>query len=343
VTVRLFCACLILAVVGPAATAVVAADRTSEWIFPGPNGKLAYKKTPAGDQIMDFSSAGYMGGGVALPTVPVKRTVKPTGNADDTATIQAAIDKVAAMPLTGGFRGAVLLAPGVFTCSNTIVISASGVVLRGSGSGVSGKTSTIKMVGRRHVAITTRGEGRGRDRTSDRSAEAAASTLVADRYVPSGAKLFSVHDAKGFRVGDVIQIRRPVTTAWVKFMSMDDMTRDGRPQTWMQRRSGVGEQLPAAHQIDPVVGLTPIGGAAPHRHQTTGTQPAEMVGDQTLRLADQTGQLTYLPITSRQLAQQPPSQPMAGQGQYVRRLHVHGRDGTSNQIVQSNLIARRQE
>src|SRR6478672_11315918 len=75
-----------------------AAAATSEWVHPGPDGKLVYKTTQAGDRIMDFSHAGYMGGGVALPDVPVKRTVKPTGGADADA-IQGAIDEVAAMPL----------------------------------------------------------------------------------------------------------------------------------------------------------------------------------------------------------------------------------------------------
>ena len=92
-----------------------AGDRPhSEWVYPGPKGKLVYKTTPAGDRIMDFSHAGYMGGGVALPTVPVKRTVKPSGGEDDAAAIQAAIDEVSALPLVKGFRGAVLLAPGVY-------------------------------------------------------------------------------------------------------------------------------------------------------------------------------------------------------------------------------------
>src|SRR5258707_509538 len=63
----------------------------SEWVHPGPDGKLVYKTTPAGDRIMDFSFAGYMGGGVALPDVPVVKTVKPTGGEDDTETIQKAI------------------------------------------------------------------------------------------------------------------------------------------------------------------------------------------------------------------------------------------------------------
>jgi len=42
-----------------------------QWVALGGTGKLEYKTTPKGDRIMDFSHAGYMGGGVALPTLPV--------------------------------------------------------------------------------------------------------------------------------------------------------------------------------------------------------------------------------------------------------------------------------
>ena len=106
----------------------------SQWVHADADGKLVYQTTPAGDRIMDFSNAGYMGGGVALPTVSVRRTVKPSAGPDDTPAIQTAIDAVAAMNPEGGFRGAVLLAPGTYTCSRTISISADGVVLRGSGT-----------------------------------------------------------------------------------------------------------------------------------------------------------------------------------------------------------------
>src|SRR4051794_33984164 len=137
---------------------------TSQWAYPGPDGKLVYKTTPAGDRIMDFSYAGYMGGGVALPDVPVKKTVKPSGGEDDTALIQGAIDEVAKSPLENGFRGTVLLAPGIFPCSATINITGSGVVLRGSGN----KESTIKMTGRPHLAIGMRsGGGRGQQGGGD--------------------------------------------------------------------------------------------------------------------------------------------------------------------------------
>jgi hypothetical protein len=49
----------------------------------------------------------------------------------------------------------------------------------------------------------------------------------------------TVADPKGFAVGDTIEIRRPVTAAWVKFMGMDDMKRDGRPQTWIRAGSTI--------------------------------------------------------------------------------------------------------
>src|SRR5688500_9480960 len=132
----------------------LAAERgTSEWVFVGSDGKLAYKTTAKGDRIMDFSHAGYMGGGVALPDVPVKATVKPTGGEDDTAAIQAGIDQVAKRPPDqNGFRGAVLLAPGAVTCKDTLTLATSGVGTRGSGGGDGG--TAIKMAGLRHRANT---------------------------------------------------------------------------------------------------------------------------------------------------------------------------------------------
>jgi hypothetical protein len=36
----------------------------SQWVYPDAKGKLVYKTLESGDKIMDFSYAGYMGGGV---------------------------------------------------------------------------------------------------------------------------------------------------------------------------------------------------------------------------------------------------------------------------------------
>src|SRR5437660_1472593 len=84
---------------------------SSAWVYRGIDGKLVYKTTAQGDRIMDFSYAGYMGGGVALPMVAVAKTILPSGGPDDAAMIQAALDEVAKLPLKDGFRGAVLLEP----------------------------------------------------------------------------------------------------------------------------------------------------------------------------------------------------------------------------------------
>ena len=236
---------IVIIVVMVLAAFAMGADRpASEWVRRGADGKLAYKTTDRGDRIMDFSHAGYRGGGVTIPDVAVKRTVKPGGGDDDTKTIQAAIDEVAKLPVDeNGFRGAVLLAPGEFRCAETIDITASGVVLRGSGSGSSGgQRSTIKMIGEPHLAIASRwggrrgggGGGGGGTQPASRDEASEVRTTITDTYVPSGAASFTVADASKLAVGDAIVIRRPVTPSWVEFMRMHDMVRNGKPQTWIR-------------------------------------------------------------------------------------------------------------
>src|SRR3979409_115167 len=109
------------------AAALFAAD-TSAWVSFGSDHRLHFRTDERGNRIMDFSHAGFKGGGIALPVVPVAKTVKPIPG-DNTAQIQSAIDAV-----SHGTRGAVLLSPGTYDLEGTLTISASGVVLRGSGS-----------------------------------------------------------------------------------------------------------------------------------------------------------------------------------------------------------------
>jgi hypothetical protein len=199
-----------------------AAGAQSQWVHYDSKGRLVYKSLPQGDVIMDFSFAGYMGGGVALPSVPVKMTVKPSGD-DDTAAIQEAINAVSVMKPVNGLRGAVLLEPGGFSCKGTLTIRASGVVLRGSGSDSGG--TTITMTGSPHVCVAAYG--------SSSIQETAKEADITDAYVPSGAGSFNVAGGSGLRVGETIRIRRPVTTAWVKMMSMDTLVRGGRKETWL--------------------------------------------------------------------------------------------------------------
>src|SRR5688572_3360245 len=83
-------------------------------IYPGLDGKLVYVPDEHGNTILDSSHAGYGGGGVSIPTVPVKETIWPVAG-DNTSNVQAAIDKVSAIPLDrSGFSGAVLLRAGYY-------------------------------------------------------------------------------------------------------------------------------------------------------------------------------------------------------------------------------------
>src|SRR3954471_8568228 len=200
------------------------AHAASVWASFGPDGKLVYASDAKGNRIMDFSSAGYRQGGVALPNVPVAATLSPTG-LDDTAAIQAAIDAVSLLPQdASGARGAVLLNPGTYNISSTININASGVVLRGSGSSGASR-STINMTGATgFLAVSVMGSG---------SYELSNTASFINQYVPSGSTTVTVTDAAGFAVGDEVLVQRTVTAAWVHFVGMDTLVRDGLPQTWI--------------------------------------------------------------------------------------------------------------
>lgn len=194
----------------------------SHWAHFDAHKRLVYAHTPKGDRIPDFSYAGYEGGGVALPHVSTKRTVKPSG-ADDTATIQQAIDEVSALPLVNGFRGAVELAAGTFHCAKPLTITTSGVVLRGAGSGDRG--TTIVLTGDPHLALRIAGQLQ--------QTASSAPTTITDDYVPAGASTFHVADAGTLQAGDTVLISKPVTPIWVHFMGMDNLSRNGKPEHWV--------------------------------------------------------------------------------------------------------------
>ena len=106
-----------------------------------------------------------MGGGVKLPEVPERVTVAPADR-DAGARIQAAIDKVSAMPAEkSGFRGAVLIKRGVYKIDRPLRITTSGVVLRGEGQGEKG-TVLVATQRKQHALIEIAGKsfGKGRDR-----------------------------------------------------------------------------------------------------------------------------------------------------------------------------------
>lgn len=97
------------------------------------NGVLASAPDTLGNQIPNFSFCGYEASDSAIPLVPAVAVVRPM-EGDATATLQQAIDYVAALPLqANGFRGAVLIEKGLYKLQGRLTIRQSGIVIRGRG------------------------------------------------------------------------------------------------------------------------------------------------------------------------------------------------------------------
>lgn len=192
---------------------------TTTLVYPGTDGKLIYVSDSLGNGIPDFSNAGYKGGGVAIPYVAVKATVWPVLG-DNSGNIQAAIDRVSALPLdASGFRGAVLLKIGMYELEKPISINASGVVLRGEGMSDIG---TI-LIGKIPKDRQTYGRG-GLINISGPTAIAPkeeTKQTITDKYVPVGSLSFNVVSAKGFKVGDRVLVRRIGNQDWIKEIGLD--------------------------------------------------------------------------------------------------------------------------
>ena len=185
------------------------------------DGKLVYELDDLGNRMPDFSHAGYAGGGIAIPVVPVKALLAPV-EGDNTHHIQSAIDYVSSLPMgADGFRGAVGLTKGRFDIHGQLRIESSGVVLRGSGDGEDGSVLIAAGHSRRTLL-----EIQGKDTTTKGTPRS-----IQDEYVPVNAVSFSVNSVDGMSVGQSIQVRRPSPQNWIDLMGMSSVK--GRPTpTW---------------------------------------------------------------------------------------------------------------
>jgi hypothetical protein len=200
--------------VGPAA----AAERA---VALGADGRLVYGADGFGNTVPDFSLAGYRHGGVALPVAPMCETVAPAAGAvDDTARLQAALDRVAARPARAGdgVRGAVLLQRGTYRCEGTLRVAA-GVTLRGEGSEVNGSVIVATRVPVRENEKPTLIRVGG-DRTV---LTTGAPHRVQDEAVPIGARRLRAAGAAAFAAGDIVQIERRPNAAWIHDLKMDQI------------------------------------------------------------------------------------------------------------------------
>ena len=193
----------------------------SQLVIQDESGSLTYKKDNDGFVIPDFSQAGY-GNGKDIPVVSLPErtiTLSPLEDkeADNTQHIQKAIDEVGKQALDAeGIRGVVLLKAGRYNVDGTLNLIYDGVILRGEGNCFSDNDSTV-LYGRNEAEKAKRlilmgnssahnwGNGKGDAQVN----------IVTQKVMP-GDYSFQVEDASAYRVGDLICIKYPTTTAWLE-------------------------------------------------------------------------------------------------------------------------------
>lgn len=193
----------------------------SQLVIQDESGSLTYKKDNDGFVIPDFSQAGY-GNGKDIPVVSLPErtiTLSPLEDkeADNTQHIQKAIDEVGKQALDAeGIRGVVLLKAGRYNVDGTLNLIYDGVILRGEGNCFSDNDSTV-LYGRNAAEKAKRlilmgnssahnwGNGKGDAQVN----------IVTQKVMP-GDYSFQVEDASAYRVGDLICIKYPTTTAWLE-------------------------------------------------------------------------------------------------------------------------------
>jgi hypothetical protein len=200
---------------GPIAIPTSYPKGTTAGVHMGADGKLVYEYDENGDTVPDFSHAGYGGGGVPIPMVPVALTLSPVAGEKVAAPrLQAAIDELARKPLVDGFRGALLLRRGVYPMLSGLTIKDSGIVVRGEGDGADG--TVLQIVGTALVKIFTITDG-GKSPTEVPGTR----RKLTDPYVPLGARWFRVESTQGLAVGDPVMVVRPSTANWITAIGMD--------------------------------------------------------------------------------------------------------------------------
>ena len=178
-------------------------------------GKLIYTADSLGNRIPDFSYCGFKASEQPIPTIPVK-VVVPIGKGDATLRIQSALDYVASLsPDANGFRGAVLLQKGTYEVFGQLRMTASGIVLRGSGvnettviGAGTGRLALIKIIG------------------TNEKLQVGRSVKITDGYVPVNAFKFNIDidllgvDVKREIINTVV-IQRPSTKEWIAELGTD--------------------------------------------------------------------------------------------------------------------------
>ena len=201
----------------------------SVWVYPGPSDDLVYATDVSGIRLNDYSECGYQRGQVELPNVTnvidSSRWVflSPLGGGqEDGPNINAALNNVGTFTVnSNGFRGVVLLGPGVYVmrAGNPLIISNSGVVLKGSPGFSSWLYATNEGA---FTMIQIQGSG-------DHAVDTQKVAWFTEPFVPAGTRTFRVNATNGFAVGDAISVHHDTSASWIHSINMDLLGEDQHP------------------------------------------------------------------------------------------------------------------
>lgn len=174
-------------------------------------GHLVLVSDDLGNQIPDFSYAGYMASEKQIPLVEPKIFVS-VEQGDATKKIQAAIDYVSQLkPNASGFRGAVVLEKGIYEVNGSLQINHSGVVLRGSGK-AENETLLLGTGINREAIVKITG-------VDDRKYLDTLNFEV--QLTPLGAQKIQLVDPSQLKTNDEITIELPLTNYWIDTLNMN--------------------------------------------------------------------------------------------------------------------------
>ena len=190
----------------------------AEIVSVGENGELIYSAFDGnGSTLIDYSEVGYKRGEEPIPTVKTVKTLEAGSLSDHTALIQNAIDEVSALPIDQ--RGAILLKAGKYTVSDNLIISASGVVLRGEGQGENG--TVIYDVRTQREAKTLQIKG-----NSGYTVVPNTQTTLTNDLLPMGTTVLTLSSVSAYSVGDNVRVVCSPNDLWIKTLGMDVLPGD---------------------------------------------------------------------------------------------------------------------
>ncbi len=186
-----------------------------------------------------------------------KETIWPVAG-DNTANVQAAIDKVSALPADkSGFRGAVLLRAGYYKMATPVRSRPAAWCCAARAWAIPAPFSLARERAAAAPALRWRpapaapparcrrqGRGPGGGQPTLIKIAGASGWVtkdetkqpVADDYVPVGSRTIRVASARGFKAGDTVIVRRIGNQDWIDAMGMNGNTPG--PWTAVQRRLG---------------------------------------------------------------------------------------------------------